>query len=111
LDASGFSCDIAEKSRVNDEAETDGTLPDEPEVGLELPEVGVLPLLLHAASATPAVMAAADVQLILVNRFKQITSTVGDAAVGGATLRPSARESLRPQLLTETINPAELTCS
>jgi hypothetical protein len=72
---------------VNDEAETVGTLPDELELGLELPEDGVLPLLLHAASATPAVMATADVQLILVNRFKQITSTVGDAAVG---VRPCA---------------------
>ena len=107
LDASGLSCDITEKSRVNDEAETVGTLPDE--LGLELPEDGVLLLLMHAASATPAVMAAADVQLILVNRFKQITSTVGDAAVGGATLRPSAREPLRTQLLTETINLNELT--
>jgi hypothetical protein len=95
LAASGFSADITEKSRVNDETETEGVPPVEPELELELPEDGVLPLLLHAASVTPAVMATADVQLILVNRFKQITSTVGDAAVGGATLRPSARESLR----------------
>jgi len=51
--------------------ETDGVLLD-PELELALEDGVLLPLLLHAASATPAVMAAADVQLILVNRFKQI---------------------------------------
>jgi hypothetical protein len=95
---------------VNDEAETLGTLPDEPELELEPDEDGVLlPLLLHAARATPAVIAAADVQLILLNIFKQITSTVGESAVRGATLRPSAREPLRTQLLRQTINRRELT--
>jgi hypothetical protein len=85
--------------------ETDGVLLD-PELGLALEDGVLLPLLLHAASATPAVMAAADVQLILVNRFKQITSIVCGFAVW---VRPCAREALRTQLLTETINPAELT--
>ena len=55
-------------------------LPD-PDPALALEDGVLLPLLLHAASATPAVMAAADVQLILVNRFKQITSTVCGFAV------------------------------
>jgi hypothetical protein len=83
----GFSAAIAEKFRVNVDAETLG-VPDEPELELEADEDGVLlPLLLHAASATPAVMATADVQLILVNRFKQITSTVGGFAV---RVRPCA---------------------
>jgi hypothetical protein len=76
----GFSAVITVKSRLNDEAETDGVLPD-PELALALEDGVLLPLLLHAASATPAVMAAADVQLILVNRFKQITSTVCGFAV------------------------------
>lgn len=111
LAASDFSCDITEKSRVNDEAETLGVLPEEPELALELEDGELLPLLLHAASETPAVIATAEVQLILLNRFKQITSSVGRAAAGGATLRPSAREPLRPQLLTETINLWELTRS
>src|SRR5450755_2814193 len=81
LAASGFSAVITEKSRLNDEMETDGVLPD-PELELALEDGVLLPLLLHAASATPAVMAAADVQLILVNRFKQITSTVCGFAAG-----------------------------
>jgi hypothetical protein len=76
----GFSAVITVKSRLNDEAETDGVLLD-PELELALEDGVLLPLLLHAASATPAVMAAADVQLILVNRFKQITSTVCGFAV------------------------------
>jgi hypothetical protein len=79
--ASGFSAAITEKSRLNDEAETDGVLLD-PELELALEDGVLLPLLLHAASATPAVMAAAEVQLILVNRFKQITSTVCGSAGG-----------------------------
>jgi hypothetical protein len=75
LAASDVSCDIAEKSRVNEVAEIDGELP-EPELGAELPPPdGVLLLLLEqAARPRPAVMASVDVQLILVNMFKQITS-------------------------------------
>jgi hypothetical protein len=65
----GFSAVITVKSRLNDEAETDG-VPLDPEPELALEDGVLLPLLLHAASATPAVMAAADVQLILVNRCK-----------------------------------------
>jgi hypothetical protein len=74
LDASGFSLAMAEKSRVKSEVEMLGVLLDEPPLladalddGDELPP----PLLLHAARATPAVTASADVQLILVVRFKR----------------------------------------
>jgi hypothetical protein len=74
LEASGFSCAIAEKSRVNDDVEMLGVLPlpEPPEAEL-LAEGELLPppLLLHAARATPAVTASADVQLILVNKFKR----------------------------------------
>jgi hypothetical protein len=76
--ASDFSCDITEKSRVNDVAEID-VVPPEPELAGELPEAdGALLLLLleQAARARPVVMASVDVQLILVNMFKQITSRV-----------------------------------
>src|SRR6201999_2447893 len=72
LAASDLSWDIAEKSRVKSDVEMLGVLPDEPpraealDDGDELPP----PLLLHAARATPAVTASADVQLILVNKFK-----------------------------------------
>jgi hypothetical protein len=77
LDASGFSCAIVEKSRWNELAEIDGVLPEELEPDEELPEEGVLLLLLEqAARARPVVMASVDVQLILVNRFKQITSRI-----------------------------------
>jgi hypothetical protein len=78
LAASDVSCDIAEKSRVNEVAEIDGVLPEEPELGDELPPVaeGELLLLEQAARARPVVMASVDVQLILVNMFKQITSRV-----------------------------------
>jgi hypothetical protein len=78
LEASDVSCDITEKSRVNEVAEIDGLLP-EPELDELLPEPeGVLLLLLleQAARARPVVMASVDVQLILVNMFKQITSRV-----------------------------------
>jgi hypothetical protein len=73
LDASGFSFAIAEKSRVNCDAEMLGVLPLEAEpLEAELLEEGELPpLLLQAARATPAVTASADVQLILVNKFKR----------------------------------------
>jgi hypothetical protein len=71
----------------------------------ELLEDGELlppPLLLHAARATPAVTASADVQLILVNKFKKITSSVCRAADGRcATVRSSVRELPRPQRLTK----------
>jgi hypothetical protein len=73
LDASGFSVAIAEKSRVKDDVEMLG-VPPEPPLLLEaelLEEGEPPPLLLHAARATPAVTASADVQLILVNKFKR----------------------------------------
>jgi hypothetical protein len=85
---SDLSCAITEKSRVNEVAETD-TEP-EPELGLELPLDGdEPPPLEQAARDAPAVMASAEVQLILFNSFKQITSPVCRAAAGDATLRPS----------------------
>jgi hypothetical protein len=98
LAVSDFSCDIAEKSRVNEVAEIDTVLLEEPELGLELElllAAGV-PLLEQAASARPAPMASVDVQLILVNIFKQITSPLSRVRSGDATSRPSARRSLRP---------------
>jgi hypothetical protein len=64
---------MAEKSRVNDDVEMLGAVP-EPPLEAELLAEGELlppPLLLHAARATPAVTASADVQLILVNKFKR----------------------------------------
>jgi hypothetical protein len=74
LDTSGFSWAIAEKFRVKSDVEMLGAVPpDEPPLaealdeGVELPP----PLLLQAARATPAVTASADVQLILVNKFKR----------------------------------------
>jgi len=70
-------------------AETDTEPEPEPELGLELPLDGVDPPLEQAARDTPAVMASAEVQLILFNSFKQITSPVCRAAAGDATLRPS----------------------
>jgi hypothetical protein len=64
---------MAEKSRVKSDVEMLG-VPDEPPLlaealddGDELPP----PLLLQAARATPAVTASADVQLILLIRFKR----------------------------------------
>jgi hypothetical protein len=63
---------MAEKSRVNDDAERLGVLPLPEPLEAELLAEGELlppPLLLHAARATPA--ASADVQLILVNKFKR----------------------------------------
>jgi hypothetical protein len=73
LDTSGFSCAIAEKFRVKSDVEMFGAVPDEPPLAEALDEGGALPppLLLHAARATPAVTASADVQLILVNKFKR----------------------------------------
>jgi hypothetical protein len=102
-----FSCAITEKSRVNEVAETD-TEPEEPDPDPELLLELVEPLLEQAARDTPAVMASAEVQLILFNSFKQITSPVCRAAAGGRDLAPIAR-SLRPQLVTETIELRELT--
>ncbi|HEY2237869.1 MAG TPA: hypothetical protein VGI21_03715 [Streptosporangiaceae bacterium] len=65
---------MAEKSRVKSDVAMLGVLLDEPPLlaealddGDELPP----PLLLQAARATPAVTASADVQLILVVRFKR----------------------------------------
>jgi hypothetical protein len=73
LDASGFSVAIAEKFRVKSDAEMLGALPPEPPLAEALDEGDELPppLLLQAARATPAVTASADVQLILVNKFKR----------------------------------------
>jgi hypothetical protein len=65
---------MAEKSRVNDDVEMLGVLPLPEPLEAELLAEGEPlppPLLLHAARATPAVTASADVQLILVNKFKR----------------------------------------
>jgi hypothetical protein len=110
--ASGFSVAIAEKSRVNDDVEMVGVLL-EPPLAAELLEEGELlppPLLLHAARATPAVTASADVQLILVNKFKgspRVSAETADER--SATVRSSVQEPPRSRLLTETLGPPELT--
>jgi hypothetical protein len=112
LVASGFSVAIAEKSRVNDDVEMVGVLL-EPPLAAELLEEGELlppPLLLHAARATPAVTASADVQLILVNKFKgspRVSAETADER--SATVRSSVQEPPRSRLLTETLGPPELT--
>jgi hypothetical protein len=65
---------MAEKSRVKSDVAMLGVLLDElPLLDEALDEGDELPppLLLQAARATPAVTAIADVQLILVNRFKR----------------------------------------
>jgi hypothetical protein len=61
---------------VKDDVEMLGVLPDElpPLEAVLLAEGELLPLLLQAARATPAVTASADVQLILVIKFKGFTS-------------------------------------
>ena len=99
LAASDVSCDIAEKSRVNEVAEIDGVLPEEPELGDELLPVAegeLLLLLEQAARATPVVMASVDVQLILVNMFKQITSRVRRGQRGTPPCVLPRVRSLRP---------------
>jgi hypothetical protein len=115
LDASGFSVAIAEKSRVKDDVERLGTLLLEPPLEAELLADGELlppPLLLHAARATPAVTASADVQLILVNKFKRSPQVSAETTNGRrASMRSSVQEPSRPQRLTETLNLAELTGS
>ncbi|HEY6499731.1 MAG TPA: hypothetical protein VIZ20_09915 [Streptosporangiaceae bacterium] len=64
---------MAEKSRVKSDVEMLGVLPDEPPLAEALDDGDELPppLLLQAARATPAVTASADVQLILLIRFKR----------------------------------------
>jgi hypothetical protein len=111
LDASGFSVAIAEKSRVKDDVEMLGVPPEPLLLDGELLEEGeLLPLLLHAARATPAVTASADVQLILVNKFKRSPRESAGTAEGRcATVRSSVQESPRSQLLTETLDRLELT--
>ncbi|HXP58072.1 MAG TPA: hypothetical protein VN847_24130 [Streptosporangiaceae bacterium] len=97
---------------MNDDVEMVGVLP-EPPLAAELLEEGELlppPLLLHAARATPAVTASADVQLILVNKFKgspRVSAETTDERC--ATVRSSVQEPPRSRLLTETLGPLELT--
>jgi hypothetical protein len=64
---------MAEKSRVKSDVAMLGVLDEPPLLDEALDEGDELPppLLLQAARATPAVTAIADVQLILVNRFKR----------------------------------------
>jgi hypothetical protein len=74
---------MTEKSRVKDDVEMLGTPPEPLEA--ELLEEGELlppPLLLHAARATPAVTASADVQLILVIKFKRSPQVSAGTADG-----------------------------
>jgi hypothetical protein len=97
LEASGFSVAIAEKSRVNDDVEMVGVLL-EPPLEAELLDEGELPppLLLHAARATPAVTASADVQLILVNKFKRSPRVSAETADERcATVRSPVQEPPR----------------
>jgi hypothetical protein len=98
LVASGFSVAIAEKSRVKDEVEMLGVLP-EPPLDAELLAEGELlppPLLLHAARATPAVTASADVQLILVVKFKRSPQVSAETANGRrASMRSPVQENRR----------------
>jgi hypothetical protein len=103
---------IAEKSRVNDDVEMVGVLL-EPPLDAELLEEGELlppPLLLHAARATPAVTASAEVQLILVNKFKRSPRESAETADERcATVRSSVQEPPQSQLLIETLDRLELT--
>jgi hypothetical protein len=109
LDASGFSVAIAEKSRVKDEVEMLGTLL-EPPLEAELLEEGELlppPLLLHAARATPAVTASADVQLILVVKFKgspQVSAETTDGRC--ASMRSSVQETAAVSAFDGNLRPA-----
>jgi hypothetical protein len=86
LAASDFNCAIAEKSRVNEVADTVGAAAEE--LGLELlgVEAGV-PLLPQAATKMPALKAMDNVTLFLVTRFKLTTSSVDMATALGADSR------------------------
>jgi hypothetical protein len=112
LVASGFSVAIAEKSRVKDEVEMLGVLP-EPPLDAELLAEGELlppPLLLHAARATPAVTASADVQLILVVKFKRSPQVSAETTNGRrASMRSSVQETAAVSAFDETIDRLELT--
>jgi hypothetical protein len=102
LEASGFRVAIAEKSRVKDDVEMLGPLLEPPLLEAELLAAGELPppLLLHAARATPAVTASAELQLILVINFKGSPQVSAETAEGRfATVRSSMQDSLWSQLL------------
>jgi hypothetical protein len=96
LDASGFSVAIAEKSRVKDDVEMVGELP-EPPLDAELLAEGELlppPPLLQAARATPAVTASADVHVILVVKFKRSPQVSAETTNGRcASMRSSVQET------------------
>jgi hypothetical protein len=98
---------------VNDVAEIDDPLPEE--LGAELlpPAGGELLLLLleQAARARPVVMASVDVQLILVNMFKQITSRVRRGQRETPPCVHPRMQSLRPWVLFKTLECEELTRS
>jgi hypothetical protein len=112
LDASGFSDAIAEKSRVKDDVEMLGTLPEPPPLEAELLEEGELlppPLLLQAARATPAVTASADVQLILVIKFKgspQVSAGTADGRC--ASMRSSVQETAAASAFDGNLKPVRI---
>jgi hypothetical protein len=111
LDASGFSDAIAEKSRVKDDVEMLGTLPEPPPLEAELLEEGELlpPPLLQAARATPAVTASADVQLILVIKFKgspQVSAGTADGRC--ASMRSSVQETAAASAFDGNLKPVRI---
>jgi len=68
LDASDFSCPIAEKSRVNEAAEIDGALAEV--LGLDEPELPEFELLPQAATTRPAATASETIRFFLITRLK-----------------------------------------
>src|SRR6201992_2702763 len=112
LAASGFSDAIAEKSRVKDDVEMLGTLPEPPPLEAELLEEGELlppPPLLQAARGTPAVTASADVQLILVIKFKgspQVSAGTADGRC--ASMRSSVQETAAASAFDGNLKPVRI---
>src|ERR1700759_1862214 len=111
LDASGFSDAIAEKSRVKDDVEMLGTLAEPPPLEAELLEKGERrpPPLLQAARATPAVTASADVQLILVIKFKgspQVSAGTADGRC--ASMRSSVQETAAASAFDGNLKPVRI---
>jgi hypothetical protein len=83
---------MAEKSRVNEPADTDGAAAEE--LGLELLGLAAgVPLLPQAATRIPALTAMHNVTLFLVTRFKKITSLVDVTTAHAAN---SSRPPQRP---------------
>ena len=86
-EASGFSVAIAEKSRVNDVADTVGVV-DELLLELELPELLLGELLPQAARISAVLPASAVSAAPLVTECKLTTSFVGGRA-GTGSARPA----------------------